>query len=151
MASWLDNLFGTVMRGTKPDNTALGFRAPTEEEMKANVFMQRALAGQANKQDATQGELGIIMHPDNRTWSHEVSTTIPNPAGKGWVNVPLLTQNQDPNAILRILFGQPQPQDFRAAASRAAERVQGGATLPTYRTAKRADRAAMKREVAWTK
>jgi len=148
MAGWSDFLAQLFGPSTAPPQSSYGYRSPTPQELTANPFWNDLLMAQKSLKstDATQGELGLLIHPDNTTISHEISVGIPNPFGGGEVNVPALVHGQSPDAILRFLFGKPLAKDYKVASDRARQRVLNGASLPIYLNPEAATAAAVARE-----
>lgn len=119
-----------------------GPRALTEEEIAQDPRFQKIIKNQQSKKSALEGELGIFANPDG-SFSTERSSTI-QLDGK-WVNVPLLVEGQDEDAIRRILSGEPSDEDYKRAIERAKKRRDAGQALPTYSTVEEAVSAAKDR------
>ena len=120
------------------------FRFATEDDFNKNPEWGKLYRLQQKPSDAHQGELGVIVHPDNKTISTEVSTTVQSPSGE-WVNIPLLVKGQSKDAIQRILFGEPLPEDYDLAVRRFQERVKSGLKYTAYHSLQDAIYAAKNR------
>lgn len=117
------------------------YRFATEQDFKSNPEWYNLYKLQQKPADAHQGELGVIVHPDGKTISTEVSTTIqldPNT----WVNIPLLVKGQSMDAVTRILQGKPKPEDYDVAVNRFVERTKSGLGYTGFPTLQEAIAAA---------
>ena len=94
---------------------------------------------------ALGGELGVLDRPDGSR-STEISVTIEDDRLNGGkpTNIPLLVRGQ--KRVEDLLAGKkPTREQVRHAISRAANRVAGGAALPSYGTIEEATQAASAR------
>ena len=119
-----------------------GSRSATDEEINQNPKFQKIIKAQKSKKSALDGELGIFINPDG-SFSTERSATV-ELDGK-WVNIPLLVEGQDNDAIRRILSGEPSDEDYGRAIQRAKKRRNAGQDLPSYSSAEEAVAAAKSR------
>lgn len=101
-----------------------------------------------SKLSAVTGELGLLkrLDGDGRV-SDEISITVRNPSGAGYVNVPTLVRGQV-NVKNLLSSNKVSPLQRRIALARARDRVAKGQYLPEYPDVKTAVDAAKKRSKA---
>lgn len=98
--------------------------------------------------DATVGELGTLKNPDGSV-STEYSITVTDPRINGGkpTNIPTLVKGQVAVDSLQR-HEAPSQEQQEIAIRRAAQRVKGGADLPSYESIKDAESAATQRSAA---